>query len=111
LLDARDVCERTLDGRLRSIAKNEQVGERADQRTVPGAQQARAPHATIGEDPGLDETLDLGVEVARVAACLAGEIGDARFPVSCSSTAARRRACVSLRSTGASIEAFRVIHT
>jgi hypothetical protein len=81
LLDAGDVCERILDGRLRPVAEKEQVRERADQRTVPGAQQARPPNPAVGEDVGLDEALHLRVQIARVAARLACEVGDARLPV------------------------------
>jgi hypothetical protein len=81
LLDVGDVCECILDGCLRPVAEKEQVRERTDQRTVPGAEQARTPNPAVGEDAGLDEALDLRVQVSWVATRFSGEIGDARLPV------------------------------
>jgi len=69
-------------GNLRSVAEQQQIGQRAHERTVGGgAEQAGAPCAAVHEDAGMHEPFDLAAEIAGIGAGVAGEIGDARLPL------------------------------
>jgi hypothetical protein len=65
---------------LGPVTHDEQIGQEPIGWTVGGPKQTRPAHPTVGEDAGLDESFDLGVEVAGIGAGLAGDVGDACLP-------------------------------
>ena len=111
LLDAGDVGERALEDRLRPVGEQEQIRERTDQRTVAGAQQPGTTDPAIGEDAGPQKAFDLCVQVPGVASCFAGEVGDAGLTIGVQQHRRQQTGLRSLRSTGASTDALRVIRT